>query len=184
MKNRNKHWLPIVLLILLIALAGWYYSQNPPVVASTPEQPVSILELAGPIAVPEAELSGLAWHGKTLILLPQYPERFGKGDGALFALSEIDIQAALKFPTPLEPKMVVLNAPGLKESIPNFQGYEAIVFHGDQQSAARRAGHQPDRPAFHLRPQSMFDTVLHYRLQNHARHQYVQCCRINLFLKT
>lgn len=144
MKNRNKHWLPIVLLILLIALAGWYYSQNPPVVASTPEQPVSILELAGPISVPEAELSGLAWHGKTLILLPQYPERFGKGDGALFALSKIDIQAALKFPTPLGPKMVVLNAPGLKESIPNFQGYESIAFHGNQVFLTIEAGEGTD----------------------------------------
>lgn len=144
METKNNHWLPIFLLILLIALASWYYAQNPPAVTSAAEQPVTILELTGPIAVPEAELSGLAWHGDTLILLPQYPERFGENDGALFALSEIDIQAALRFPTPLEPKMVILNASGLKESIPNFQGYESIAFNGDQVFLTIEAGKGTD----------------------------------------
>lgn len=144
MESQNKHWTPIFLLILLIAASAWYYSQNPPVAASATEQPVTVLELTGPIAVPEAELSGLAWHGETLILLPQYPERFGDGDGALFALSEIDIQAALRAQTPLEPKPIILNAPGLKESIPNFQGYESIVFNGDQVFLTIEAGEGTD----------------------------------------
>lgn len=132
METRHNHWTPIFLLILLIVLAGWYYSQNLPVAASVTEQPVTILELTGPITSPDAELSGLGWHGETLILLPQYPERFGEGDGALFALSKADILAALDGDTPLEPALVMLNAPGLKESISNFQGYESIVFNGDQ----------------------------------------------------
>lgn len=144
METENKHWTPIFLLILLIVLAGWYYSQNPPAIASVTEQPVTIFELTGPIAVPEAELSGLAWHGETLILLPQYPERFGEGDGALFALSEIDIQASLKADIPLKPKLINLNAPGLKESIPNFQGYESIVFHDDQVFLTIEAGEGTD----------------------------------------
>jgi hypothetical protein len=144
METQNKHWTPIFLLILLIAASAWFYSQNPPVSASTTEQPVTNLELTGPIAVPEAELSGLAWHGETLILLPQYPERFGEGDGALFALSETDIQASLKADIPLEPKPIILNAPGLKESIPNFQGYESIVFHGDQVFLTIEAGEGTD----------------------------------------
>ncbi|MBL8063556.1 MAG: hypothetical protein JNK32_11080 [Anaerolineales bacterium] len=141
MEKDNRYVLPIFLLILLIALAGWYYAQNKSA-ATAQEQPVTVLELAGPIAVPEAELSGLGWHGETLILLPQYPEGFGDGDGALFALSKQDILAALDgtHPTPLEPAPVHLTAPGLKESIPNFQGYEAIGFHGNQVFLTIEAG--------------------------------------------
>ena len=144
MKNQNKHWTPILLLVLLIALAGWYYSQNLPAKATANEQPVTVLELMGPIAVPDAELSGLGWHGETLILLPQYPERFGEGDGAVFALSKAAIQTAVQTATSLEPKPVTLNAPGLKESIPNFQGYESIVFHGDQVFLTIEAGEGTD----------------------------------------
>lgn len=146
MESQHKHWLPIFLLVLLIALAGWYYSQNPPVTASATEQPVTVLELAGPAADRDAEFSGLAWHGETLILLPQYPERFGDGDGALFALSKADILAAVDgtLQTPLEPVTVHLNAPGLKESIPYFQGYESIVFNGDQVFLTIEAGEGTD----------------------------------------
>ena len=144
MKNQNKHWTPILLLVLLIALAGWYYSQNLPAETTANEQPVTVLELTGPIAVPDAELSGLGWHGETLILLPQYPERFGEGDGAVFALSKAAIQTAVQTATTLEPKPVLLNAPGLKESIPNFQGYESIVFHGDQVFLTIEAGEGTD----------------------------------------
>ncbi len=144
MKSRNEHWLPIVLLILLIALAGWYYSQHQPAVAAVTEQPVTVLNLTGAIAVPEAELSGLGWHGETLILLPQYPERFGKGDGALFSLPKSDILAALDGQTALDPALVSLNAAGLKESIPNFQGYESIVFRGNQVFLTIEAGEGTD----------------------------------------
>lgn len=144
MKTQNKHWLPILLLILLIALAGWYYLQNQPAVVAATEQPVTVLKLTGAIAVPEAELSGLGWHGDTLILLPQYPERFGEGDGALFSLPKSDVLAALDGQTALDPALVSLNAAGLKESIPNFQGYESIVFNGDQVFLTIEAGEGTD----------------------------------------
>lgn len=144
MESQNKHWTPIILLILLIAASGWYYSQHRPTVATAMEQPVTVLDLTGPIAVPEAELSGLGWHGETLILLPQYPERFGEGDGGLFALPKTDILGALDGTTPLEPSLVALNAPGLKESIPNFQGYESITFKGDRVFLTIEAGEGTD----------------------------------------
>lgn len=144
MKPLSNLHLPIFLLILLIALAGWYYSQNLPMTATISEQLVTVLELTGPIAVPEAELSGLGWHGDALILLPQYPERFGEGDGALFALPKADILLALDGKTPLDPFLVPLNAPGLKESIENFQGYESIAFHEDQVFLTIEAGEGTD----------------------------------------
>lgn len=144
MNTKNRFWTPLFLLVLLIALAGWFYSEHPPVSASATEQPVTILELTGPVAVPEAELSGLGWHGETLILLPQYPERFGEGDGAVFALPKADIIAALDGKTPLEPTPISLSATGLKESIPNFQGYESIAFNGDQVFLTIEAGEGTD----------------------------------------
>lgn len=135
MKNEHKSnlWLPLSLLVLLVALASWYYVYRSPR-GNASEQTATSLQLAGPIAEPNAELSGLAWHGDTLILLPQYPDRFGANDGALFALSKADILAAVDgtLQTPLEPASIHLNAPGLTEMIVNFQGFEAIAFHGDQ----------------------------------------------------
>lgn len=82
--------------------------------------------------------------GETLILLLQYPEWFDEGDGALFALPKADILAALDGQTPLEPALVSLIAPGLKESIANFQGYESIVFNGDQVFLTVEAGEGTD----------------------------------------
>ncbi|MBK9778948.1 MAG: hypothetical protein IPP55_02685 [Anaerolineales bacterium] len=63
MESKNRHWLPILLLTLLIVLAGLFYLRNPVAPATATEQPVTILELTGLIAVPEAELSGrMAWR--------------------------------------------------------------------------------------------------------------------------
>lgn len=144
-EHKNNLWLPVLLLACLIALSGWYYVDRWSR-AGISEQPVTTLRLTGPIADSSAELSGLAWHGDTLILLPQYPERFGDGDGALFALPKNTIIAAVDgtLQTPLEPITVHLNAPGLKESIENFQGYESIAFSGDQVFVTIEAGDGTD----------------------------------------
>ena len=39
------------------------------------EVPVQVIPLTGPIASPDAQISGMAWYGDTLVILPQYPER-------------------------------------------------------------------------------------------------------------
>ena len=149
----NNVWLPVFLLALLIAFAGFIYASAPQIASSLPEQPVVILPLDGPIATRDAELSGLAWYGETLILLPQYPERFGAGDGALFALPKAYILAALDdaHRAPLQPVPVRLTAPGLKESIANFQGYEAIGFNGDQVFVTVEAGEGTDMHGYLVR---------------------------------
>ena len=38
------------------------------------EAQVRVIPLAAPLDTPRAEISGLAWHGDDLILLPQYPD--------------------------------------------------------------------------------------------------------------
>jgi hypothetical protein len=107
--------------------------------ASTPEgetvveQPVRVIPLAGPLAGKEAEISGMAWYGDHLLLLPQYPGRFGSGpDGALFYLPKAAIEDFLsgRRSGPLEPHEIPLTAPGLAK-IQGFEGLEAIALDGD-----------------------------------------------------
>jgi hypothetical protein len=94
------------------------------------EQPVQIIPLDGPIAAPEAEISGLAWCGDMLILLPQFPHRF---DDQLFALPQAEIAAFLDGTQggPLTPQPIPLAAPGLAQ-LPGYEGLEAIAFYGNQ----------------------------------------------------
>lgn len=110
------------------------------------EERVRLIPLAGPLASRHAEISGLAWHGDRLVLLPQYPGRFTVGadtvdmggalkdEGALFALSASDLVAFLDgtHPEALRPESVRFDAPGLAAAVPGFEGYEALVFRGDR----------------------------------------------------
>ena len=104
-------------------------------IATTPitsqEQPVLPIEISGPLANRESEVSGLAWYGDHLILLPQYPETLGNN---IFALPKADILAAMASETaiPLEPISIPFNAPDFAEQIDGFEGFEAIAFRGNQ----------------------------------------------------
>ncbi len=105
---------------------------SPPTRANTPlptETTVMLIPLTGPIGKPEAEISGLAWYSDTLILLPQYPARFGAGDGVLFAIPRQEIAAYLRGETtqPIQPAEIPLVAPGAAK-IAGFEGFEAIAF--------------------------------------------------------
>ncbi|MCK4900946.1 MAG: hypothetical protein KAS38_19355 [Anaerolineales bacterium] len=99
------------------------------------EYPVLIIPLSGPITTSDSEISGLAWYEEYLILLPQYPHRFGIGqEGAVFALPKEDLIAFLdgENPGPLTPTEIPFIAPGLKERIKGFEGFEAILFNGQK----------------------------------------------------
>lgn len=100
------------------------------VLTTVEEQPIQIIPLAGPLAAASAEISGLAWYGDSLILLPQYPSRF---DDQLFALSRSEIMAFLDGmqDSPLTPQAIPLAAAGLTQ-LPGYEGLEAIAFYGDQ----------------------------------------------------
>jgi hypothetical protein len=100
----------------------------------SPEQTVTYIQLDGPITKNKAELSGLAWYGDYLILLPQFPDRFGEGDGTIFALQKEDILAYLDgiSSKPLIPLEIRLVSDGVEETIAGFEGFEAISFVGEQ----------------------------------------------------
>ena len=135
---------PVVTLLLLAAFLFLTACRSTPVpttptgVSAAPalatEQAVTVIPLTGPLADRDAEVSGLAWYGDYLILLPQYPGRLSTQDeGAVFALPRADIVAFLDGAVsgPLEPVEVPLVAPGLVQQVQGFEGYEAIAFIGD-----------------------------------------------------
>ncbi len=106
------------------------------------EHPVHPIPLAGPAATDRAEFSGMAWHGDTLVLLPQYPDRFGPDDGLLFTLERSTLEAFRRGEVagPLTPGTWTLRAPGIRRAIRGFEGFEAIAFLGDRVFLTVEAG--------------------------------------------
>ncbi|MBV7336479.1 hypothetical protein KFU94_51270 [Chloroflexi bacterium TSY] len=113
-------------------------STDEPTRASATEAPaeasVIVIPLTDPIAIRDAEISGLAWYGDYLVLLPQYPNIFTtQEDGYIFALPKSEIIAFLggESTEPLDPIQIPFIAPGLRQDIAGFEGYEAIAFDGN-----------------------------------------------------
>lgn len=103
--------------------------------AGVVEVPVTEIPLSGPLVQRSAEVSGLAWYGDYLILLPQYPDfSVQEGNGAVYALPRVDLLAWLDGATagPLQPVPVPFVAPGLADQVDGYEGYEAIAFLGGQ----------------------------------------------------
>jgi hypothetical protein len=98
--------------------------------------PVQVIPLAGPIATPKSQISGMTWNANTLIILPQYPERnlTETGEPSLFALPRKDILDYLagSHPGPLTPSRISFDAMNLDSQIPGYEGFEAIAFDGDR----------------------------------------------------
>jgi hypothetical protein len=99
--------------------------------APTAPQQYQTIPLEGRVANRLVEISGLAWLGDRLVLLPQHP--FEEG-GVLYTLEKADILAYLDQTTasPLSAQTIELVAPGLVESIRGYDGFEAIGFVGEQ----------------------------------------------------
>lgn len=126
MIKRNNLFI-FLCIFIVIDLIGWYYFILPSK-AGPSEQSILDIPLNGPITKKKAELSGLTWIADTLILLPQYPERFGPNAGVLFAIPKQSILDFLdgKSKEPISPYTIKLTAPGLKESIQDYEGFESI----------------------------------------------------------
>lgn len=111
-----------------------------PTQTNTPVPPKEVviheIPLAGPIAVPKAQISGMAWLGKTLIILPQYPEKEPalSSEPSLFILEKDDIIDFIEGRTkePLIPVRIPFLGGALRSQIPGYEGYEAITSEGDK----------------------------------------------------
>lgn len=89
------------------------------------------IPLSGEGAKRSLEMSGLAWHGDHLILMPQYV------DGKAPCFYYLTRQEILNWITgdhrkSLTPKRVMLSAPDFKSIIKGYQGFEALCFSGDR----------------------------------------------------
>jgi hypothetical protein len=112
-------------------------------------QPILPIPLAGGPELPEAEISGLAWHEDELVLLPQYPARFG---GSVFVAARRDLEAFIagRSRGPVRVRRVPLDAPGLEDALPGFDGYEAIAFAGEDVYCAVEARPDPEHTVGYL----------------------------------
>ena len=102
--------------------------------------PVTYIELTGPGSLAKAELSGLAWHGDQLVLLPQYPGRFVQdGKGSLFSIPKTRILSYLEGADtdPVRPDPIPIDMDSIRKNVEeiagrgSFQGFEAIAIVGD-----------------------------------------------------
>jgi hypothetical protein len=91
------------------------------------EYPVTLLPLAAPLDEADAEISGMAWYSDTLVLLPQFPERYSN---QLFGVPQSDIRSHIESKTPetLNPILIAFDDGNLHNTIRGFEGYEAIAF--------------------------------------------------------
>jgi len=123
----------IILLFFQIVLLAACSEQSLPEerydgVPEAGESAITEIRLSGDITSPDAELSGLAWFGDTLLLLTQYPDRF---DNHLFFLTKQQLEDYLDAGSqqPLQPGRLQFEAPDLDEQ-KGYEGLEAIAFEG------------------------------------------------------
>jgi hypothetical protein len=117
----------IVVALVLVPVPAGVQSQEESV------EPVTI-PLAGPLASRRAEISGLAWYGDWLVLLPQFPWFHDRQQSFLYLLPKAEIGDFLdgRLAGPLTPQRIALEAPGIAVTMSGFEGFEAIAFAGDQ----------------------------------------------------
>ncbi|UCE58502.1 MAG: hypothetical protein JSU63_13790 [Phycisphaerales bacterium] len=139
-----------VVILAVIMHGGRVSGADRPKVRATadrlaPEQQVVYVPIEGDLVTtcgPRcAEVSGLAWCGDDLIILPQYPELFttkAMGIGArIFTIPKTRILTFLdgRSSAPVRPRGIVLVDQGLgrRFKAPEiFEGYESIAFFGDR----------------------------------------------------
>lgn len=132
--NKRKVLLSFVMGLLVISsLAACQATPTvvAPEVETLEEHAVAQIELAGPVASSQAEVSGMAWCGDNLILLPQFPDQFKEdGVGRVFSIPESVLSDYLSggTATPIEPQKIVFDTAGLPQALSGFEGFEAIVF--------------------------------------------------------
>jgi len=159
---------------LLLAATPWTTASAAPVCS---ERPVQKIPLAGKLAEPGAEVSGMAWYGDELVFLPQYAVR------VLYALSRDTILAYLDAPDekPLQPYEIAFSHLDLPQRVPGFEGYEAIAFQGNRIYLAIEARERhgmaawiaagkvgPELSAIRLDPEHLMRLPLELPLRNMA----------------
>lgn len=99
------------------------------------EYEIQEITLAGEVSQAEAEISGLAWFGDYLILLPQYPFKYGENTtGEIYKIHKSLILDFIegKNVNAIEPEKIEIYGEGLTKFNKSGSGYESIMFLGEE----------------------------------------------------
>jgi len=127
--HKRRFGKPIIL--ISICFSVFVFSQSFNRDQSVHEIAVVQIPLRGEAGERRAEFSGLAWYKKFLVLLPQYPSRYGDH---FYVIHQDTLQNFLhgKHLKPITPDLVPVHMPDFSSLIPGYEGFEAIGFLGDQ----------------------------------------------------
>jgi hypothetical protein len=136
MKRMNRLLTRLFLFFFLFVFVSCQQAARelPDSVSILDEHPIVEIDLMGPVTDARAEISGMAWCGDHLILLPQYPDRFGGDDvEVVFSIPESQLEDYLMDKTgePIQPIQVPFDSLGFSDLISGFEGFEAVAFHDD-----------------------------------------------------
>lgn len=136
---------PSFLLLILMGIYGVIACQGatPEVqISATPDEknvvaefPIKVIPLEGQAAQRRAEISGMAWCGDQLILLPQYPDRFmNEKSASVFSIPRETLEAFLsgELTTGIEPVSIPFDQGDLNKTLGGFEGFEGIAFEKDR----------------------------------------------------
>jgi hypothetical protein len=118
--------------IVFLVVAGALLVAAPACADGSKEIPTvrpQMLPLAGPLDDPHAEVSGMTWQGDTLVIIPQFPDKFAdEGMMGFFAISKQEILDGLDSEgrEPFQPHLVLCSGPGLLGIVRGFDGLEAM----------------------------------------------------------
>ncbi|WKZ68733.1 MAG: hypothetical protein QY331_12305 [Melioribacteraceae bacterium] len=131
-----KIFFSLILILLLVSCKETVHFQIEERINFQELEEASLFEikLAGKIAERDSEISGLAWYGDYLILLPQFPYLFGDGlTGSIYYIPKERILRTInsKSQIPLTSYKIELEAFGLEKFNQWGSGYEGIIFNGD-----------------------------------------------------
>lgn len=104
--------------------------------ARVQESPITFLPLSGALQDPKAEISGLAWHGERLVLLPQFPDwktEQRRLPACLFAIRLPDLASRVhgESNAPLAYEEIAVTGLEACDALPGYEGFEAIAVRGD-----------------------------------------------------
>lgn len=90
-----------------------------------------LVSLGAPLNQDSIEISGLAWHGDLLVVLPQYPSRAApEGTRRLYGLPRDALSRTLadSAAAPLAPVPIQFEMDGSSDDAATYQGFEALTF--------------------------------------------------------
>ncbi len=125
-----------IIIILFLSISGCRHVDNAwyDRVEKVKESTIREIPMLGPVSEARSEVSGMAWCGTDLILLPQYPDRFIEdGSQHVFSIPEAEIATYLSGENldGIEPKAIPFDGSGVETLVPGFEGFEAIAFNGE-----------------------------------------------------